>query len=186
MTRRPDSGKFASHKLTAKEKRAKILELRKLGMTLDQIAQHMGYATRQSVHYHLNKALEEQPRQDAELLLRLELARLDTMQLALAERIRDGDVPAINAGISVMDRRAKYVGLDDYEKRMADLAERKAELDSEIAAQIQALLGAVFERLGLTPAQQVRVPVVVLESMRELGFVDHSPEPETLKGELTS
>lgn len=90
------------------------LELRKAGGTLEKIAQALGCGKSQA-HRYVTKGLQElceKTRETAEQLRALENYRLDRMLLALSSKIEMGDVPAINAALRIMERRAKLYALD--------------------------------------------------------------------------
>lgn len=61
-------------------------------------------------------AIRRTLREPAEEVRQLEVARLDRMMRSLWERVLKGDAVAINACLSIMDRRARYLGLDTPQK----------------------------------------------------------------------
>ena len=106
--------KTAPTTLTAREKQITALELRKAGGTFEKIAQALGCGKSQA-HRYVTKGLQElceKTRETAEQLRALENYRLDRMLLALSPKIEKGDVPAINAALRIMERRAKLYALD--------------------------------------------------------------------------
>lgn len=71
----------------------------------------------------------------------LELERLDKFLLALWDKIEQGDPIAIDRGLKIMDRRAKYLGLDAPVKQQVEVTtyEGGSELDREVARLAQIL-----------------------------------------------
>src|SRR6266568_8631040 len=49
---------------------------------------------------------------NADTVRQEELARLDKMYAGLEGKIEGGDLPAIRVGLAIMERRARYLGLD--------------------------------------------------------------------------
>lgn len=97
-------------KLTAKEKQKKALELRLAGVTYQQIAEAVGYSNPSVAHRAVKSALDAIPKEAAESLRDMELARLDEMQMRLVARFRTGDLEVTNKIIRVMEHRAKLTG----------------------------------------------------------------------------
>lgn len=97
-------------KLSAKEKQKKALELRLGGATYQQIADNVGYTGPSAAHKAVKTALDAIPKEAAESLRNLELARLDEMQMRLTARLRAGDLDVTNKLIRVMEHRAKLTG----------------------------------------------------------------------------
>lgn len=102
----------SARRVEAAEKQAKALELRKAGETFQQIANTIGYegpgAAYKAVHAGIRKMLRE----PAEALIELEVSRLDEMLRAIWPKVLAGDTQAIDRVLRIMDRRAKYLGLD--------------------------------------------------------------------------
>lgn len=90
----------------------KALELRKAGATHDQIAEQLGVANRSVAWKLVRSAIVEIVREPAEEVLQIELARLDAMLLGCWTKAKSGDPHAIDRALRIMDRRAKYLGLD--------------------------------------------------------------------------
>ena len=107
-------GKGTERKITAAERRKKALEFRKAGMTYEQIAGQLGVTTgaaHKSVMTAL-KEIREKQNEAAEDVLAIELERLDTMLIGILPAARKGNQGAIDRVLRIMDRRAKYLGLD--------------------------------------------------------------------------
>jgi hypothetical protein len=175
----PRESKTSPRRLEAHQKRARALELRKAGATFEQIAQQVGYSGRSKAYEAVQKALRDVTIDDAEEVLALELQRLDAMQMGLWGKARVGDVQAVNALLRIMDRRAKYLGLDDYESRMAAVAEQQVQVNQQLAGQIIQLMEAVLGELQLPPEQDARARGVVVQQIERLQLIA-SPPPAGL------
>lgn len=88
-----------------------MLELRKAGATVRQIAEQVGMAP-SSVCEAIKESIREITGEPASDVLQLELQRLDAMFLGLWPRARGGNVHAIDRCLRIMERRADYLGLD--------------------------------------------------------------------------
>ena len=94
------------------ERRAKALQLRIGGATLDAIASTLGYAQRANAMRDIDKAIDSITRPDALSLVKVEMERLDAMQLSIWLKAKAGDFNAIDRLLKIMQRRAKLLGLD--------------------------------------------------------------------------
>lgn len=99
-------------RVEAAEKQARALELRKAGASFAQIAQALGYQNRGAAYKAVHAGIEKILREPAEAVIELELARLDEMLRAIWQRVLQGDDKAIRRALDIMERRAKYLGLD--------------------------------------------------------------------------
>ena len=154
-------------KVSVAERQRRALELRARGHTYTEIAKELGYATKGGAQRLVVSALTAQRSEAAEPVLELELARLDSLQRALSPRALRGDVNAVQATLRVMERRAKYLGLDHNESRTADAVEAIATAYAAQADWIQRALGAVLDRLDLTPEQQSAAPLIIAGVLEE-------------------
>jgi len=123
--------------LTEKERAA--LELRKSGATLDDIARELGYCNRGAAHKAIRRALDATLQEPAAELREMEQVRLNTMLVAIWPKVKTGDHVALQDALSIMDRRAKLLGLDAPSKRSVEIvtmdafSAAMAELEGEIA-----------------------------------------------------
>lgn len=104
----------AARKVNQAERRTHAIELRKAGATYQAIGDEL-HVTRQTAHEivtaYMND-LQGLASSEAEMIRAIELERLDRMQLGLWTRATGGDVRAVEAVLKIMDRRARYLGLD--------------------------------------------------------------------------
>lgn len=150
------------------EKHARALNLRRSGATYQQIAEQLGYANRGMAYRIVSEELAKVTAEPAEALLQLELDRLDTMLLGLWPKARTGHAESVRAVLRIMERRSRYLGLDDFESRMADVAERRIALEEAQALVVVAAIQRMLGRLDLTPEQERLAASVVPEELRAI------------------
>jgi hypothetical protein len=98
--------------IAAKEKAAIALGLRKEGLTFVEIAKEAGYNSSQAAHDAVRRAIREILREPVTELITLELERLDALWQIQYLNAQSGDVQALSGCMKIMERRAKYLGLD--------------------------------------------------------------------------
>jgi hypothetical protein len=107
--------KAGRERLTAAERKAKAVEMRKLGFTYQKIGDELG-VTLSAAHKMVTTALQELNEKAAESaseVRRLELERLDEWLVRVAKVVQSGDtLSAIDRGLKIQARRAKLLGLD--------------------------------------------------------------------------
>jgi hypothetical protein len=106
-----------TRRVKAHDRHLAALELRKAGATYQMIADQLGYASTRGAHKAVASALKATLREPADAVRILEAERLDAAQLALWKRCVGGDEKAIARLLSIMDRRAKLLGLDAPSRR---------------------------------------------------------------------
>ena len=95
-------------------RRLQALELRKQGYSYRTIADTIGVNV-STAYYDVQeslKILRELEMEKAEDVRGIEMERLDRLLLACWERAIDGDDKSVRACLSIMERRAKLMGLD--------------------------------------------------------------------------
>jgi hypothetical protein len=135
--------------VAAREREARVLELRKGGATTRQIGDSLG-VSHQRAEQLLRRALDRLPREPAEELRRLELARLDALWLAMWPQAMQGAGWAVDRCLAVMARRARLLGLDAADQR----ADRLVDVLEEAAPLVAGVLLAVVDGLGLSSEQR--------------------------------
>ncbi len=104
----------APERMTAAERRGKAVELRKLGLTYQQIADQLGIS-QAGAHKIVVGALRDLNAKNAESaadLRRLETERLDQLLVAVVGKARQGHLGAVDRVLRIMARRARLWGLD--------------------------------------------------------------------------
>ena len=114
--------KVTPETIEAQKRVVKALELRAMAMTYQQIADApypggpggtMYGGDRHNCRRAIVAAYEETIKEPADEVRQLEIQRLDMMLLGLAKKgMFKGNVPAVQAGLKVAERRAKLIGLD--------------------------------------------------------------------------
>lgn len=122
------------NKIDTKRRRKRVLELRKQGLLYREIAERIReqFAPEELpngfdasyVGQDLRRALqnvESDLETEARDMLRMELRRLNEMQAALWSKAMQGEETAVDRILRVMERRAKYLGLDEPEEIRAEI-----------------------------------------------------------------
>lgn len=104
--------KTSQRRLRAAERQRQALELRKAGVSFEEIARTLGYAGPSSSYRAIMSALKRTLQEPADEVRKLELVRLDRAQRVAWERMLQGDLEALAKVIKVMERRARLLGLD--------------------------------------------------------------------------
>lgn len=94
------------------ERRKNALDLRKAGASLQQIAES-NRCSIATAKRDIDAALKLITQEPAKQLLELELARLDSLYLTAYGQAKKGNLGAIDRCVKIMERRAKYLGLDE-------------------------------------------------------------------------
>ena len=172
-------------RIKARERQAQAVALRKAGASYEQIAQQLAFVDRGAAYRSVTAALRALGRDDAGEVLDLELSRLDEMQLAVWPAARRGDIKAIETVLKLQDRRAKYLGLDASDARMAAAAERHADSAQAQAAWLYATMTAILDQLHLSPEQQALAPTIIVGELDRITSdspqetePDAEPDPE--------
>ena len=123
------------------DREAECLRLRRGGLTLDEIAKRVGYASISSVHDALQRANARIIAENVEAIRELEKDRLDLIQAANWSNAMQGDIQAGALILRVMDRRAKLLGLDMPVRIQQEVTvwNGDANLDREIQSLIRRL-----------------------------------------------
>ncbi|WP_306358678.1 MULTISPECIES: hypothetical protein [unclassified Nocardia] len=98
--------------ITRAQRQEKALKLRLAGASYRAIAEKLEISSSQA-HRDVTEALAELKREPAQAVLDLELHRLDQMLLGLFKEAVSGNIKAVLAALRIMDRRARYLGLDN-------------------------------------------------------------------------
>jgi hypothetical protein len=104
--------KTSVRRLQAIERQRQALELRLAGTTLPEIARVLGYASASGAAGAIDSAIRRMLQEPAEKVRAYELARLDRLLMAIWPAAIRGDLQAIRRALDIMERRAKYLGLD--------------------------------------------------------------------------
>lgn len=168
----------SAYQLKAKQRQAEALELRKAGLTYEEIAKRIGYGSRTAAYNAVKRALTELAEEtsaSADRLRELENSRLDRLHtIAWQQAVEAKDLTAIDRAVRISERRAKLYGLDLNEKRQADAAQAQATITAQTAEAIYTIITRVLDGLQLTAEQQAKAPELI---MKEL-----TPKEDTKEG----
>lgn len=95
-----------------RDRQRRAVELRLAGANYDVIARQLEYAGPSSARYAVQRGLEMAIIEPSEEVLRHEIARLDRLMSGLWAKAVKGDPSSVDRVLKIMDRRAKYLGLD--------------------------------------------------------------------------
>ena len=102
--------------INSAERAKQALQLRKMGFTLDEIAQQCGYQDKSGAFRAIKRELANIPAEAAEELRTLELARLDHLYSVCYKRMLDKNTKdplwAVDRLLAISDRRSRLMGLD--------------------------------------------------------------------------
>jgi hypothetical protein len=131
------------------DKERKALELRRAGATYDEIAQALGYATPQGAYLAYNRAIKRTLVEGgAEEARQSELDRCDRLQRAYWAKAMSGDIQAGGIILKVMDRRARYLGLDAPIKQQVEVTTYEG--GTEVDRELQRLIALLADGSGKT------------------------------------
>lgn len=163
----PRQSKTSRHTIASAETERRAIALRKAGASYPQIADQLGIAT--STAYQAVKRSIERTRnesaEDAEQVLAIELERLDEAQAHIWGQVRAGDLRAIDTLLRIMERRARYLGLDASEARQAAAAEATAAAQAAQTDWLYQILSGVLDQLDLTDEQAARAPQIIADRL---------------------
>jgi hypothetical protein len=122
---------------------SRVFELRVQGLTFEQIAQEVGFSGPSGAWQAYKRIRERLIFEPLEELRQLELMRLDAVQHALWDRAIEGDLPAANCVLKIMDLRAKLVGL--YKPERVELSKWNFEA-GDVDAEVERIIKIMNER----------------------------------------
>jgi hypothetical protein len=129
--------------LDLKRRDTRVFELRIQGNTFEQIAHEVGFGGPSGAWQAYERIKNEMIFESVDEARKLELMRLDELQFCLWDRAINGDLPAANCVLKIMDRRAKLLGLDKPEKVEVNKWDFTAE---DIDAEVQRIVTMMNER----------------------------------------
>lgn len=101
----------AEIRLSAAQRAAKAAEMRVQRYSWDTIAKDLGYKNGNSARMAVQRYMRRYPMESIETLRQTELDSLDVAEVALADRIRKGDLKAIETMLRIKHHRARLAGL---------------------------------------------------------------------------
>lgn len=89
------------------------------GSSYEEIAADLGYASRASAWRLVNNGLKSAVDDIAEDYLRMELERLDALQVGIWHCAIGGDIPSVNVVLRIIAQRVRLVGAGQVEVGIA-------------------------------------------------------------------
>lgn len=110
----PSSSKKPPHRkdAAAAARALQALELRKAGLTYEQIARQCGYAGKGAAYNAVQRELQRTMQEPADDVRTLEVLRLDDLYRAMIPKALKGDTWSVDRCLKIMERRAMLLGLD--------------------------------------------------------------------------
>ena len=110
----PGGRRPVGREVLVQDRKLRALDLRRAGLSYRQIGEELNVSYN-TAHRDVRQALEallEVEHDKADEVRRIELQRLDELWRGLWPDATDGDPAAVRAALSLMERRAKVLGLD--------------------------------------------------------------------------
>lgn len=104
--------KTSPRRMKAVDKQRQALELRMAGYTYDVIAEQTGYADGGAAYKAVMAGIQKTLQEPAEQVRTIEVARLDKLMSGVYLQAKQGNLPAMDRLLKLMERRAKLLGLD--------------------------------------------------------------------------
>lgn len=143
------------------DKERKALELRRAGMSYDEIAAAVGYGNGSSAWHAVQRAMKRTLREGgADEVRDQELDRLDRLQRAVWPRALQGDLPAVGAVLRIMERRSKMLGLDA--PIQANIAIEHFD-GQTVDAEVQRIMATLQQK----PTKQLAAPIIDAEVVED-------------------
>ena len=143
------------------DKERKALELRRAGMSYDEIAVAVGYKNNSGAWRAVQRAMKRTLRESgADEVRDQELDRLDRLQRAVWPRAIQGDLPAVGAVLRIMERRSKMLGLDA--PITANIAVEHFD-GQTVDAEVQRIMATLQQK----PTKQLAAPIIDAEVVED-------------------
>ena len=122
------------------DKEIEVVKLRRGGLTWDLIAERVGYGSASAAHAAYQRAAKRAVYEDVDAIRQVEGERLDLMQSAVWGKALQGDLPAIQTLIRIMERRAKLLGLDQPIRQQIEVTNYDGDsIDDEVRKLVELL-----------------------------------------------
>jgi AraC-like DNA-binding protein len=118
------------------EKEYEVLKYRRGGMTFDQIAQKVGYATPSGAQTAYKRAMVRTLQPVADELRETQLDRLETALMAIWNKVLKGDLKAIDRLIAISRRQSELLGMDAPKQAQVEVTTYDGTVLRERAQQI--------------------------------------------------
>lgn len=109
-------GRNLPRMLVKREKQKRALELGRAGLSYEEIAREMGYASKACIHKLIHGALRDIPAQAAEDYRMVEDQRIEALMTTYMPKAMEGDLDAAKMVDALIGRRAKLMGINAPER----------------------------------------------------------------------
>jgi len=116
-----DNKKLYRKKLSLQVRRLKALEMRKAGKSYQYIADKLGTnlsSVYTDVGAILRKEITKRTKSQLSQIVQLELGRLDLLFEKAWNEVKNNNMTAVDKALKIMERRARYLGLDSPAKSL--------------------------------------------------------------------
>ena len=116
------SGAVGPDTISTVERERRCLELRQAGVSLDVIAQQVGFSNRGGVYKAIIRGLQRTLQEPADGVRTLECLRLDRALQAVWPGVLRGDIKSIYTFLNIHDRRCLLLGLRPKEPLQLEIS----------------------------------------------------------------
>lgn len=109
----PGGSKTAPSQLVAKERAFRALSLRRSGVSYEEIAKNLGYASAKSAGQAVRRLLKAQERDEVQDYLAISEERLQHWLMVLSPRANQGDERAIELSMRIMEKMDRLRGVNE-------------------------------------------------------------------------
>jgi hypothetical protein len=145
-------------RVALRKNQTEALELRRCGHSFDEIAAHMK-RPRATIHRWVTDALEEMVQEPAQAVLKLELQRLDAYLAAYHANAVEGDIPATEMALKIIEKRCRLLGLFPKEGQQSTAVAVKVGADDAPKLEIEFVLPGPQPALNETQLRDVTPPL---------------------------
>lgn len=150
------TGKAKTRRTDAAGRSAKALELRLSGLDYAEIAVRLGYRDKSGAWRAVEGELSKVRHEHASQVLALDLSRLDALLHTVWDKAIQGDLPALDRALKVLERRARYFDLDGKAGSTADQLRAVQELAfADALAQLAHVKDEIAGRLTIAAINEL-------------------------------
>jgi hypothetical protein len=132
-----------AQRIEVAEREAKALDLRKAGLTYDQIGAQLGGISRSRAAHIVRRALDRLVQEPGEELVKLEVERLDMLWRALLPKALAGSPRHAEVAVRILESKRKLLGVDAPVKVRSEV---DVTIHDGIDAEIEQLMERMRER----------------------------------------
>lgn len=134
--------------ITTVERDTEAARLLEQGLSYDEIAEELGFASRGNAYRAVQRVLRDVPVKAVSQLRAREFARLELMWESLMPGIETGDVPSINAGRKVCESMRRLFDLDGQPLEIEPTGAGDSEMEQLVREAEQIVAGEMRKIYG--------------------------------------